>query len=57
MPEEDQETGFSVPLYVREQPVDEDLKEAAAKLDRLEDWLADRAGPLLHVDDVRKALV
>lgn len=28
----------------------------AARLDRFEDWLAGRAGPLLHIDDVRKAL-
>ena len=56
MPEENHETGFTVPLYARERPVDEDLKEAAAKLDRLEDWLADRASLLLHIDDVRKML-
>lgn len=28
----------------------------AARLDRFEEWLADRAGPLLHIDDVRSAL-
>lgn len=28
----------------------------AARLDRFEEWLADRAGPLLHIDDVRQAL-
>ena len=32
------------------------LSADAAKLDRLEDWLADRASLLLHIDDVRKLL-
>jgi hypothetical protein len=32
------------------------LSADAARLDRFEDWLADRAGPLLHIDDVRSAL-
>lgn len=32
------------------------LSADAARLDRFEEWLADRAGPLLHIDDVRSAL-
>lgn len=32
------------------------LSADAARLDRFEDWLSDRAGSLLHIDDVRKAL-
>lgn len=28
----------------------------AARLDRFEDWLADRAGPLLHIDQIKEAL-
>lgn len=28
----------------------------AARLDRFEDWLADRAGPVLHIDDIKDAL-
>lgn len=27
-----------------------------ARLDRFEDWLADRAGPLLHIDRIKDAL-
>ena len=33
-----------------------DLGTEADRLARFEDWLADRAGPLLHIDDVKKAL-
>ena len=32
------------------------LSADAARLDRFEEWLADRAGPLLHIDQIRKAL-
>ena len=32
------------------------LRKDAARLDRFEGCLADRAGPLLHIDDVRQAL-
>ncbi len=28
----------------------------AARLDRFEDWLASRAGPLLHIDQIKEAL-
>lgn len=31
-------------------------EDRADRFDRFEDWLADRAGPLLHIDDVRQAL-
>ena len=30
--------------------------EGAGRLWQFEEWLADRAGPLLHIDDVRDAL-
>jgi len=30
--------------------------EQIERLARFEEWLADRAGPLLHIDDVREAL-
>ena len=26
------------------------------RLDRFEDWLSDRSGPLLHIDNIRDAL-
>lgn len=32
------------------------LSADAARLDRFEEWLADRAGPLLHIDQIREAL-
>lgn len=32
------------------------LSADAARLDRFEDWLADRAGPLLHIDQIKEAL-
>jgi hypothetical protein len=32
-----------------------DAKDAA-RLDRFEEWLSNRAGPLLHIDAVREAL-
>lgn len=32
------------------------LRADVESLDRLEDWLADRSGPLLHIDEVREAL-
>lgn len=34
----------------------EAMRADAARLDSFEDWLADRTGPLLHIEDVRKAL-
>lgn len=32
------------------------LSADVARLDRFEDWLADRAGPLLHIDQIKEAL-
>ena len=32
------------------------LSADAARLDRFEEWLADRAGPMLHIDQIKDAL-